>query len=616
MHTTRRDVLAGGAASLALLAGCGPTGTGASSTATSSAALKSALDQAATNLLKLSPETATGLAVSEAQAGGRYMDKLSDASKAAFTAAKQLRQSTLATLNGMDRASLSHDDQVSLDVVKTSFENDLACLQWEIGAGGASTPYVVNQLTGSYTTVPDFLDSQHQVTNRDQADAYVARLGEFARQLTQEVTRIHEDQAAGIVPPDFAIRKALMQLRDFASKPADQTTLVQALKRKLGDVHEISAADANTLVRQATQIVHDRVLPAYHAQIDALNGLLPHAVHDAGIWRLPHGDEMYAAALQQQTTTTMKPEDIHQMGIDIARDLNSQMDTILKSQGLTRGTLAERVQSLFSRPDQMFPESDAGREQCLAYLNQLASIRDRLPEKFNVLPRAQLQIKRVPESIQEGHPEGYYLQGALDGSRPGTFYVNLRKMQEVPKFTLPTLFYHEGIPGHHLQISIQQESTGLPFIRSAILGFNAYAEGWALYAEQLSDEMGSYANDPFGRVGFLKDAAFRASRLIVDTGMHHMRWSREQALSSMMAITGDIESATETEIERYCVWPGQACGYMIGKMTLLRLRAHAQQTMGARFDIKKFHDCVLTNGSIPLTVTETVVNDWASGSHA
>ena len=332
MHTTRRDVLAGGAASLALLAGCGPTGTGASGTATSSAALKSALDQAATNLLKLSPETATGLAVSEAQAGGRYMHKLSDASKAAFTAAKQLRQSTLATLNGMDRASLSHDDQVSLDVVKTSFENDLACLQWEIGDGGASTPYVVSQLTGCYTTVPDFLDGQHQVTNRDQADAYVARLGEFARQLTQEVTRIHEDQAAGIVPPDFAIRKALMQLRDFASKPADQTTLVQALKRKLGDVHEISAADANTLVRQATQIVHDRVLPAYHAQIDALNGLLPHAVHDAGIWRLPHGGEMYAAALQQQTTTTMKPEDIHQMGIDIARDLNSQMDTILKSQ--------------------------------------------------------------------------------------------------------------------------------------------------------------------------------------------------------------------------------------------------------------------------------------------
>jgi uncharacterized protein (DUF885 family) len=284
---------------------------------------------------------------------------------------------------------------------------------------------------------------------------------------------------------------------------------------------------------------------------------------------------------------------------------------------MTRGTVAERVHALYSRPDQLYPNNDTGRAQLLADLNrQVQAIRARMPEVCGVLARADLQIRRVPPFTEAGAPGGYYQSAALDGSRPGAYYINLRDLHELPKFTLPTLTYHEGIPGHHWQISIAQEAGGLPFIRSAILGFNAYQEGWALYAEQLAEEMGMYADDPLGKVGYLQSAAFRASRLVCDTGIHAMRWTREQAIDSMYHVTGDQRSTITTEIERYCVWPGQACGYMVGRQAFNRMRDSARQTLGARFDIKGFHDTILTNGVAPLSVTESLVNDWVASRHA
>jgi len=275
----------------------------------------------------------------------------------------------------------------------------------------------------------------------------------------------------------------------------------------------------------------------------------------------------------------------------------------------------ERIVALGRRPDQIFPSTDAGREQLLALLNaQMAAITARMPEVCGTLARAPLEIRRVPEFTQAGSPGGYYFGAALDGSRPGAYYINLRDTAEWPKFTLPALTYHEGIPGHHWQIAIAQEAQGLPFIRSAILGFNAYQEGWGLYAEQLADEAGAYADDPFGRLGYLQSAVFRSSRLVVDTGMHHMRWSREQAIQSMMEATGDQQSSVATEIERYAVWPGQACGYMVGRQAIHRLREEARTAMGDRFDIKGFHDLVLTNAPTPLSVLETLVRGWTGAA--
>jgi uncharacterized protein (DUF885 family) len=369
------------------------------------------------------------------------------------------------------------------------------------------------------------------------------------------------------------------------------------------------------MTQQAETIVRDTVLPAYQRQIDALTAIRPRATQDAGVWKLPNGEELYATALKAYTTTSMSPDEIHQIGLDLIEQLTSEMDSILRAQGMTRGSVAQRVTALGQRPDQQYASTEAGRAQLLAALNeQMAAITARMPEVCGVQAQAALEIKRVPEYTEAGAPGGYYQGAALDGSRPGAYYINLRDPQnEWPKFTLPTLTYHEGTPGHHWQISIQQESGSIPFIRSALLGFSAFSEGWGLYAEQLADEIGMYADDPFGKVGYLQSAAFRASRLVCDTGLHAKRWTREQAIQSMVAATGDQESNITTEIERYCVWPGQACSYMVGRQAINRMRAAAQQTLGDAFDIKGFHDTILTNGATPLSVTEQLVNEWAAG---
>jgi uncharacterized protein (DUF885 family) len=289
------------------------------------------------------------------------------------------------------------------------------------------------------------------------------------------------------------------------------------------------------------------------------------------------------------------------------------MDQILRSQGMTRGSVASRVQALSRRPDQLYPNTGAGRAQILADLNaQTRAIEAMMPRAFNTLAQAQLEIRRVPVTTEAGAPGGYYQRAALDGSRPGAYYINLRDTSEWPKFTLPTLNYHEGVPGHHWQISIQQESGSIPFIRSAMLGFSAFSEGWGLYAEQLANELGAYDNDPLGRLGYLQSATFRASRLVCDTGIHQKRWTREQAIASMVEATGDQESSITTEIERYCVWPGQACSYMVGRQAINRMRDSARTSLGARFDLKSFHDTMLANGAVPLSVLERIMNEWVA----
>jgi uncharacterized protein (DUF885 family) len=610
MLTTRRGFLAAGAAGGALLAvGCQGLGD-------QGARLTQILDRVSTEILRESPERCTALAVSEEQAGGRYIDRLGDASKDGMRRYRGVLEAALNDLNGVNRDRLSAQDAVTLDVVKTSFENSVASMRYEVG-GGAGAPYVVTQLTGYYTDFPDFMDSQHPLRTRDEAEAYMTRLDAYAGALDQETAIIAEDAAAGVIAPDFAVDKALVQLSQFASTAPGETVLVQSLARRLPENAEIPEAERAGFASRAEAIVRNQIMPAYQRQIEALQRVHPQAVHDAGIWRLPQGAEMYAAALRQRTTTTMTPDEIHETGVELIAQFNGEMDAILRAQGMTRGSVAERIQALSRRPDQLYPNTDAGRDQILADLNtQTQAIVSMMPQAFNTLARAQLEIKRVPAYTEAGAPGGYYQRAALDGSRPGAYYINLRDTREWPRFTLPTLNYHEGVPGHHWQISIQQESGSIPFIRSALLGFSAFSEGWALYAEQLADELGVYADNPLGKLGYLQSATFRASRLVVDTGMHHKRWSREQAIQSMMEATGDQESSVTTEIERYCVWPGQACSYMVGRQEINRLRQQAIQALGDRFDLKAFHDTMLANGAVPLSVLERIVQEWTSAQAA
>jgi len=612
MHMNRRALLGATTATFALAAiGCARQGQGGNTQ------LNAILDGLVTDFLRESPEFATSLAVSEEQAGGRYIDRLSDVSREGQQRQLELSQRGLDSLRGLNRDRLQPRDRVTYDVVVTALEDTVATGQFRHG-NGAQAPYTVTQLTGAYTNIPDFLASQHPVTNREQADAYLARLAAYRRVLDQETTRIGQDASDGIIQPDFTIAGVITQLRGFAQTAPAQTVLVQSLQTRLNDIADIPTADKTALVQRAETIVRDEVLPAYQRQVEALQAIQPRAVHDAGVWRLPRGAELYQAALKAYTTTTMSPDEIHQMGVDLIAQFQSEIDAILRSQGMTNGTVAERVQAIGRRPDQRYPSTDAGRTQLLADLNaQVQAIKARMPEVCGVQARADLEIKRVPEYTEAGAPGGYYNVPALDGSRPGAYYINLRDPEnEWPKFTLPTLTYHEGIPGHHWQLAIQQESGEIPFIRSALLGFSAFSEGWGLYAEQLADELGMYANDPFGRVGYLQSMTFRASRLVVDTGMHHKRWTREQAIQSMMQATGDQESNVTTEIERYAVWPGQACSYMVGRQAINRMRDSARQTLGDRFDLRGFHDTILTNGSTPLSVTEQLVNEWAAAQRA
>lgn len=607
MHISRRALLGAGAASVLL----------AATARAANPELDALLDRAVTNFLRESPEYCTALAVPESRAGGRYIDRLSDASRAGQRRSLRMLEQFVADMRRIDRGSLAGQDVVTYDVVLTAIDNSIANARFDVG-GGAGAPYVVTQLTGAYTGLPDFLASQHPVTNRDNAEAYVARLRAYERVLDQETRRIREDAANGVIPPDFAINGAIRQLQGFADIAPNENVLVTALQQKIAGVGDLTDAQKARLVRNAESVVRQRVLPAYRRQIAALNAILPRATHDAGIWRLPQGAEMYASSLRNQTTTNMTPDEIHEMGVDLVRQLNSEMEEILRAEGLTQGSIASRVQEISRRPDQVYPSTDEGRAQLLADLNhQVEVIKARMPEYFGTLARAALEIKRVPEYTEAGAPGGYYQGAALDGSRPGAYYINLRDpANEWPKFTLPTLTYHEGIPGHHWQISIQQEAGELPFIRSALLGFNAYAEGWGLYAEQLADEIGMYQDNRLGRLGYLQSAAFRASRLVVDTGIHAKRWTREQAIASMVEATGDQESNITTEIERYCVWPGQACGYMVGRQAINRMRDSARAVLGDRFDFRGFHDAILTNGSTPLSVTESLVNEWVASRRA
>jgi uncharacterized protein (DUF885 family) len=613
MPISRRIVLGAGAASAAVLAGCVSDGaTGASAGGDPSARMNEVLDRSVANSLRRSPERCTSLGLTEERAGYHFIDKVSDASKQAAREAREQTRTSLNELRSIDRESLPARDMVTYDVVATAWANNLASAEFEVG-GGAGAPYVVTQLTGAYRSMPNFLNEQHPLRTADEAEGYVARINGFVGQLDAETAISAEDAGAGVIPPDFAIDKAIAQLTRFAEGGANQNLLVQSLVRRLPEAEGIPEGSRAGYISRAEAAVRDGVIPAVRRQIEALQRIRPRATHDAGIWRLPRGAEMYAAALVSRTTTTMSPDEIHNVGVELIAHLNGEMEAILRAEGLTRGTVAERVQEISRRPDQLYPNTDAGREQILTDLNaQTREIVAMMPRAFNTLARAQLEIKRVPPFTEAGAPGGYYQRAALDGSRAGAYFINLRDTAEWPRFTLPTLNYHEGVPGHHWQISIQQESGSIPFIRSAMLGFSAFSEGWGLYAEQLADELGAYQNNRLGRLGYLQSATFRASRLVCDTGLHAKRWTREQAIQSMMEATGDLESSVTTEIERYCVQPGQACAYMIGRQAINRIRHQSTTTLGARFDLKAFHDTMLANGAVPLSVLERVLADWAA----
>jgi uncharacterized protein (DUF885 family) len=357
---------------------------------------------------------------------------------------------------------------------------------------------------------------------------------------------------------------------------------------------------------RATAIVGGEVYPALDRQIARLRELRPTAASGDGLWRLAQGADIYAAALAEATTTSFTPDEIHQIGLQQVAEISAELDKILREAGQTSGTVGERLTALNGQPEQLYPNTDAGRAELIAGLNSgVADMAKRLPRAFHNPPTDPLDIRRVPPEIQEGASNGYYRQASLDGSRPAIYFINLKSTADWPKYSLPALTFHEGLPGHHLQLLTAQKAGAMPMLRR-IAFYSAYGEGWALYAEQLADELGAYTS--IERAGYLQSYLFRAERLVVDTGLHHKRWTREQAIDHMVAATGFAQPRVKREIERYCASPGQACSYKIGHIAWTRTRAKAQKMLGDRFDLRDFHE-ILTEGAMPLTIFERRVDE-------
>jgi len=580
----------------------GPVFAAAATSGTDDAKLNALFDDIFQERVRNSPELASSLGLDKGP-NAALKSKL-DTRPLPVARSEDLARNrrALARLRAVSPATLSEPAKLNREVIVYQIETSTqAPARWDIDS--AQRPYPIFQQGGAYFETPDFLNTSHTIDNAADAEAYLSRLGQFATTLDNDSAEQRAQAARGFLAPGWSIDLTLGQMRKLRDVPASQSTMVDSIVRRTKD-----KSIPGDWQRRSSDIVQNAVYPALDRQMALMEKLRPTTRSGDGAWRLTNGDAIYAEALRQATTTNFTPAEVHQMGLDQVADISSQLDTILRNQGYTQGGVGERLAALNRTPAQLYSDSDAGRADLLAGLN--AGVKDmyaRLPQDFATVPSAPLEIRRVPPEIQDGASNGYYRRAALDGSRPAIYFINLKDVGDWPKYTLPTLTYHEGVPGHHLQISIAQESKDIPLMRK-IGFFSAYSEGWALYAEQLADEMGVYANAPLGRAGFLQSFLFRAARLVVDTGLHSKRWSREQATDYMVATTGFARARSQREVERYCTLIGQACSYKVGHTAWMRARTEAQQALGDRFDIKQFHE-ILREGAMPLSILERRIRE-------
>jgi uncharacterized protein (DUF885 family) len=569
---------------------------------------KKLLDSIAQEILRLSPENATSLGL-DTGANASLKSRLSDSSTTGDIRWAAQVNSMLARLAKIDRTGLSPADQTRYDTVAYAAEQGVAGTKFFYGGAangffGGATPYVISQQNGALTDIPEFLNSQHQINTTADAEAYLSRVVALAHVLDQETVRLADDAAHGVMPPGFIAKTVLGQMQEFRKTPATSQGLVTSLTERTTKL----GIKGNWAAR-ATKLVEASIYPAVDRQIAAFTRATANAPDSAGVQRLPEGDAFYAWSLKLGTTTTLSPDDIHKIGHEQNLALQSRMDALLKSQGMTQGTVGERVQALNKNPKFLYPDDETGRRELIAFLNdRMAAMRLLLPKMSHLGLKADVFVKRVPEDIQDGAPLGYMNFASLDGSRPAIYYVNLKSTTLWPKYQLATLTAHEGVPGHAWQGAyLAEHHKDIPLI-SSLTQFNAFVEGWALYAEQLCDEYGLYADDPFSQLGYLQAQQFRACRLVVDTGLHSKQWTREQAVKFLVEQTGKGENAMTSETDRYCVAPGQACGYKIGHNELIRLREKAKSALGDKFDLAAYNDTIVKTGGVPLTVLAGVID--------
>jgi uncharacterized protein (DUF885 family) len=603
---SRREAVAALAASAALpmVSGCART-LATTRPATTDAQASALLDSIAENLVRLSPESATSLGIDKG-ARAALRSQLSDRSAIGQQRIRNTLAADLLRAQSIETAGLSHSVRTSVEVVRSAYTTALqgfALPYGDVPVGGwRNTPYVVIQNVGAYLDVPRFLDSDHPIDTAADAHAYLARMESYPRQLDGELGRIKAARAIGLIPPAFLIDKAIPQLELSVKNARTGGGLVESIERRTRD-----KKIPGNWAAQARSIAAQRIAPALERQIAELKAERAVATNDPGMWARPGGNDYYRWALKASTTTSLAPDEIHQIGLQELRALQARMDPILRSLGYTQGSVGERMQALGKDPRYKFSDGDKGRAEIMAFIEErIRIIRAKLPQMFNTLVRGNLEVKRLPPEEEPGAPGAYGGAGSIDGTIPGKFWINLRTTELHNKFDLPDLTHHEAIPGHVWQ---GEYANKLPLIRT-LLAFGAYSEGWALYAQQLADEFGVYDDFPAGRLGYLQGIAFRACRLVVDTGLHAKRWSREQAVRFFVEENGTKAPEAASEVDRYCSWPGQACGYKIGHSEINRQRERARTELGPRFDIKAFNDAVGLGGNVPMDVLAKNVGEY------
>jgi uncharacterized protein (DUF885 family) len=602
---TRRDAI-GVFASIAaspLMSGCNQEPAAPPSSMSPDADAIALLDEVAGNLLRLTPETATSLGIDTGTRADLRAQLADRSAQGQQRIADQLRRD-LDRVNAFDASRLSHPVRTSIEVVRSAYTTALegfALPYGDVPVGGwRITPYVVIQNVGAYLDVPRFLDSDHPIDNATDAEAYLTRLQSYAKQLDGELGRIQAAREQGLVPPAFLIDKALAQMTISAKNAHAGGSLVESIQRRTNNIPGDWAGRARTIASQ-------EIAPALERQLAELRAERSVASGDAGMWARPRGDQYYRWALKASTTTSLSPDEVHEMGRTELQDLHAQMDAILKTVGYSQGTVGERMKALAKDPRYHFPEGDKGRAEILAFIhNRLDWVRSQLPRAFHTLVNPNMEVKRLPPEEEPGAPGAYGGAGSIDGKIPGRFWINLRTTDLHSKYSLADLAFHESIPGHIWQGEYTHQ---LPLVRQ-LLSFNAYSEGWGLYAEQMADELGAYESDGVGRLGYLQSLAFRACRLVVDTGIHAKQWTREQGVQFFVDVNGSNPLEVASEVDRYCSWPGQACGYKVGHSEINRQRQKAKDALGQAFDVRAFNDTVVRGGNVPLDVLTKNVDEY------
>ncbi|MBO0358681.1 DUF885 domain-containing protein [Hymenobacter sp. BT186] len=551
-----------------------------------------------------SPELLSRLRLVEGLGIQGHNRKLDDVSEAENNRKFRFLLETQATLHRYDTTGMRGQDQLNYQVLDWYIAKEVAGMKFRYDN------YPVNQLFGVQNDFPSFMADVHQVHNRRDADYYNERLAAVRVKFAQVLEGLKIREKHGVVPPTFVIDKVLTEMSGLVAQAPEQSILYTSLVEKLGKVKDLDAAAQAEILAETKRQITGNVYPAYQALIGYFTALRPRSTNDAGVWKFPDGKAYYAYCLQLYTTTNLSATQIHALGLSEVTRITAEMRAILQVEKISGAdSVGPTMVRLGEEPRFSYPDTDSGRTQILAdYRRILAEVDKGLGSAFRIRPKAALEVRRVPEFKQKTSPGAYYEPAALDGSRPGVFYANLYDVKATPKFGMRTLAYHEGIPGHHFQIGIAQELQGLPTFRT-VIPFPAYGEGWALYAERLASELG-FEKDPYDNLGRLRAELFRAVRLVVDTGIHDQRWTREQAINYMRRTTGMALSDVTAEVERYIVMPGQACSYKVGMLKILELRERAKQALGPKFDLRDFHDVVLKNGGLPLEILEQVVNNY------